>query len=67
MSEPARIHTPGVLDGEDDLDRSLRPRTLAREGLVGLGYSPQEVDRLLDEVEGDSAEDLIAEALRAAR
>jgi holliday junction DNA helicase RuvA len=43
------------------------PRTLAREGLVGLGYSPQEVDRLLDEVEGDSAEDLIAEALRAAR
>jgi Holliday junction DNA helicase RuvB len=23
-----RIHTPGALDGEDDLDRSLRPRTL---------------------------------------
>jgi holliday junction DNA helicase RuvB len=23
-----RIQTPGVLDGEDDLDRSLRPRTL---------------------------------------
>jgi Holliday junction DNA helicase RuvA len=43
------------------------PRTLAREGLVGLGYSPQEVVRMLDEVEGESAEDLIAEALRAAR
>jgi holliday junction DNA helicase RuvB len=28
VSEPPRIHTPGVLDGEDDLDRSLRPRTL---------------------------------------
>src|SRR5262249_33385203 len=28
-----RIHTPGVLDGEDDLDRSLRPRTL--EEFVG--------------------------------
>jgi Holliday junction DNA helicase RuvB len=24
-----RIHTPGVLDDEDELDRSLRPRTLA--------------------------------------
>jgi Holliday junction DNA helicase RuvB len=24
----ARIHTPGALEGEDDLDRSLRPRTL---------------------------------------
>ena len=28
MTEPPRIHTPGALDGEDDLDRSLRPRTL---------------------------------------
>src|SRR3954453_18618865 len=28
MTEPARIPTPGVLDGEDALDRSLRPRTL---------------------------------------
>jgi Holliday junction DNA helicase RuvB len=28
MTEPPRIQTPGVLDGEDDLDRTLRPRTL---------------------------------------
>jgi len=28
MSELPRIHTPGVLDGEDELERSLRPRTL---------------------------------------
>jgi Holliday junction DNA helicase RuvB len=26
--EAARIQTPGALDGEDELDRSLRPRTL---------------------------------------
>ena len=32
MDEP-RIHTPGALAGEDDLDRSLRPRRLA--GFVG--------------------------------
>ena len=43
------------------------PRTLAREGLLGLGYAPQEVDGMLDKVEGDSPEDLISEALRAAR
>ena len=39
-------------------------RTEAREGLLGLGYTPLEAERLLDKVEGDSAEDLIAAALR---
>jgi holliday junction DNA helicase RuvA len=43
------------------------PRTLAREGLLGLGFSPQEADGMLDGAAGDSAEDLIAEALRTAR
>ena len=40
------------------------PRTLAREGLLGLGFTPQEADGLLDGAEGDSAEDLIAGALK---
>jgi holliday junction DNA helicase RuvA len=43
------------------------PRTLAREGLIGLGFSPQEADALLDGAAGETPEDLIAEALRAAR
>jgi Holliday junction DNA helicase RuvA len=43
------------------------PRTLAREGLLGLGYAPVEADQLLDTAEGDTPEDLIAAALRAAR
>jgi holliday junction DNA helicase RuvA len=43
------------------------PRSLAREGLVGLGFTPQEADGLLDGAAGDTPEDLIAEALRAAR
>jgi holliday junction DNA helicase RuvA len=43
------------------------PRTVAREGLLGLGYAPPEADRLLDSADGDTAEDLLAEALRAAR
>jgi len=43
------------------------PRMLAREGLVGLGFSPQEADRLLDGAPGDAPEDLIAHALKGAR
>ena len=43
------------------------PRALAREGLLGLGFSPQEADELLDQAPGETAEDLIAGALRAAR
>jgi holliday junction DNA helicase RuvA len=49
------------------VSRSDDPRTLARHGLVELGYTPQEADELLREVSGDRAEDLIAEALRTAR
>ena len=43
------------------------PRTLAREGLLGLGFTPQEADKLLDQAGGETPEDLIAGALRAAR
>jgi Holliday junction DNA helicase RuvA len=43
------------------------PRTLAREGLLGLGFAPAEADQLLDAAAGETPEDLIAAALRAAR
>jgi holliday junction DNA helicase RuvA len=43
------------------------PRMLARDGLVGLGFSAQEADSLLDGAPGDTPEDLIAHALRGAR
>jgi holliday junction DNA helicase RuvA len=43
------------------------PRTLARQGLVGLGFSAQEADELLAEAAGKTPEELIGEALRAAR
>jgi Holliday junction DNA helicase RuvA len=46
--------------GEDD------PRILARDGLMHLGYTITEAEKLLDSAEGDSAEDLIAAALRSA-
>jgi Holliday junction DNA helicase RuvA len=41
-------------------------RREAREGLAGLGYGPQEVERLLDVAEGETAEELISSALRGA-
>jgi holliday junction DNA helicase RuvA len=48
--------------GESD-----HPRALARDGLLELGYVPGEAEQLLREAEGDSAEELIAHALRLAR
>jgi Holliday junction DNA helicase RuvA len=47
-------------EGEDD------PRVLAREGLMHLGYTLTEADKLLASAEGDSPEDLIGAALRKA-
>ena len=47
--------------------RSDEPSTLAREALLGLGYSPTEIDGLLEGAAGESAEELIAHALRSAR
>jgi holliday junction DNA helicase RuvA len=49
------------------VSRSDDPRALAREGLVGLGYSIQEAEELLDGAGGERPEDLIAAALRSAR
>ncbi|HEX2071214.1 MAG TPA: Holliday junction branch migration protein RuvA [Thermoleophilaceae bacterium] len=43
------------------------PRGLAREALVGLGYALPEAEALLAEADGDTPEELISEALKAAR
>jgi Holliday junction DNA helicase RuvA len=55
------VGADGVIAVGDD------PRSLAREGLVGLGFSPQEADALLSDAPGDTPEDLIAHALRGSR
>jgi holliday junction DNA helicase RuvA len=57
----AAADDPIVITRGDD------PRMLARDGLVGLGFSPQEADKLLDGAPGESPEDLIAHALKGAR
>jgi Holliday junction DNA helicase RuvA len=49
------------------ITRADDPRSLARAGLLELGYSAQEAETLLEGLEGERAEDLIAAALRTAR
>jgi holliday junction DNA helicase RuvA len=61
VSEPAIVITRTANPQGDDV------RALAREGLLGLGFSPQEADGMLNDAAGETPEDLIAEALKAGR
>jgi len=42
------------------------PRSLARDGLVNLGYAPLEAEQLLDGLAGDEPQELVTAALRKA-
>jgi holliday junction DNA helicase RuvA len=53
--------------GEITVRRADDPWTLARDGLVELGFSVDEAERLLTGTAGDTPEDLLQQALRAAR
>jgi Holliday junction DNA helicase RuvA len=59
----------GVPDADAPIviTRGDDPRLLARDGLVGLGFTLMEADALLREAAGETPEDLIAAALREAR
>jgi holliday junction DNA helicase RuvA len=56
-----------VAEDEISVMRADDPRSVAREALAGLGYGSDEIESLLDGAEGDSAEQLISQALRSAR
>lgn len=58
----------GPADGDADIlvHRGDDPRLLARDGLVELGWSLAEAEALLRGAIGDTAEELIAQALRGA-
>lgn len=53
-------------DAPESVSAGDEPRLLARDGLVGLGYTLMEAERLLDGADGDSPEQLIHIALRKA-
>ena len=61
-----KVGVPGI-DDAIVITRGDDPHTLARDGLVGLGFSAQEADSLLRDAPGDTPEALIAAALREAR
>ena len=54
-------------DGEITVTRGDDPRRIARDGLVELGFTIQEADGFVAGAEGESAEDLLQSALKAAR
>lgn len=56
-----------VPDDVISITRPDDPHAVAREGLIGLGYSAAEADELLQRSVGDQPEELIASALRTAR
>jgi Holliday junction DNA helicase RuvA len=43
------------------------PRALARDGLIGLGFNPIEIEALLQNAPGDTPEALITHALKVSR
>ena len=61
-----KVGVPGT-DDPIVISRGDDPRMLARDGLIGLGFSPLEADSLLRNAPGDTPEALIAAALREAR
>ncbi len=58
----ASLPEPGIT-----ISRADDPLAIAREGLLGLGYSAHEAEAMLDGATGDQPEELIAHALRMAR
>ncbi|WP_187368835.1 Holliday junction branch migration protein RuvA [Baekduia soli] len=69
LREKVSVHAGGLdVPGEGiTVRRTDEPRELARDGLVELGFSPEEAERLLAGADGETTEELLQQALRAAR
>jgi Holliday junction DNA helicase RuvA len=68
-----KVAVPGAANGLPDAailavrGPDSEPRALARQGLLELGYARAEAEALLEDAQGESAEELIGQALLAAR
>jgi holliday junction DNA helicase RuvA len=56
-----------LADAPITVTRGDDPRNVARDGLLELGFQPAEAQALLADATGDTAEELLASALRGAR
>jgi Holliday junction DNA helicase RuvA len=54
-------------DAPITVTRGDDPRHIARDGLLELGFQPAEAQALLETADGETAEELLASALRGAR
>jgi Holliday junction DNA helicase RuvA len=66
-SDVIGAHPPGRVPIVARRGELQDPRILAHDGLLELGYAPSEAHELLAGAEGDTAEELIGQALRLAR
>jgi holliday junction DNA helicase RuvA len=66
LREKVGIPEPSA-DAPITVTRGDDPHLVARDGLLELGFAPAEAQKLLEDAEGDSAEELLASALKAAR
>ena len=62
-----KVGVPNDLGAPITVTRGDDPRHLARDGLLELGFQPAEAQALLEAAEGETAEELLASALRGAR
>jgi holliday junction DNA helicase RuvA len=62
-----KVGVPDASDAPITVSRGDDPRLVARDGLLELGFAPAEAQAMLEGAEGATAEELLANALRAAR
>jgi Holliday junction DNA helicase RuvA len=62
-----KVGVPNDLGTPITVTRGDDPRHIARDGLLELGFQPAEAQALLEAAEGETAEELLASALRGAR
>jgi holliday junction DNA helicase RuvA len=62
-----KVGVPNDLDEPITVTRGDDPRHVARDGLLELGFQPAEAQALLAAAEGETAEELLASALRGVK
>jgi Holliday junction DNA helicase RuvA len=67
LREKVGVSDAGLPGGDVTVRRADDPRSLALAGLLELGFGADEAEELLAGTEGDTPEDLLQQALKAAR